>query len=301
MRGILAPVPVVAAGGIRQNAAMGQEGEQLVIDVQGHALAASLFRARESKTVVLVNSATAVPRQFYRYFADYLRASGWSALTYDYRGIGGSAPGTLAGFDVRMRDWVLRDMSGVIDWVAANLAPERLYCVGHSFGGQALGMVANPEAVRAAVGVSAQSGYWGVQGGAEKLRTGIAVHTLMPLFAKTLGYFPWSKLARGEDLPGGVALEWSRWCRNRNYLLDDETLPLDRYQRFEAPLLAYSIEDDLWGTARAVDEMMRAYSNVTRRHIVPADYGFDALGHMGYFRRNSATLWDEAIAWLDAN
>jgi predicted alpha/beta hydrolase len=113
------------------------------------------------------------------------------------------------------------------------------------------------------------------------------------------GYFPWSRFAAGEDLPAGVALEWARWCRNRDYLLGDETLPLQRYEAFDAPVLAYSIEDDDWGTPRAVDDMMRAYANVARRHLVPPDYGLDKLGHMGFFRKGSEAIWDEVIAWLE--
>jgi len=119
------------------------------------------------------------------------------------------------------------------------------------------------------------------------------------LLARLFGYFPWSRFARGEDLPKGVALEWAAWCRNRNYLLDDRTLPLERYRSFSAPMLAYSIEDDNWGTSRAVDEMMRAYANVTRRHLRPSDYGLARLQHMGYFREGSEPMWQEAIDWLN--
>ncbi len=64
-------------------------------------------------------------------------------------------------------------------------------------------------------------------------------------------------------------------------------------------MLAYSIEDDDWGTPRAVDDMMRAYPHVTRRHLVPADYGLEKIGHMGFFRQGSEAIWDETIAWLE--
>jgi predicted alpha/beta hydrolase len=269
------------------------------IDAQGQALAASVFECPGADTVVLVNAATGVPRQFYKYFASYLRDHGWTTLTYDYRGIGESAPPSLRGFDARMRDWALVDMPAVIDWVSAELQPRRIFCVGHSFGGQGIGLIERPQRVTAMVGVSAQSGYWGVQGGAEKYRARFAVTVLIPVLARLLGYFPWSKFAAGEDLPGGVALEWARWCRNRDYLLGDETLPLQRYDEFTAPVLAYSIEDDDWGTPRAVDDMMRAYAHVTRRHLVPANYGLDKLGHMGFFRKGAEPIWDETIAWLD--
>jgi predicted alpha/beta hydrolase len=269
------------------------------IDAQGHALAASVFEAPGSDTVVLVNAATGVPRQFYKYFAAYFRDNGWTTVTYDYRGIGESAPPSLRGFTVRMRDWALIDIPEVIDWVSSEFRPRRLFAVGHSFGGQGIGLIERPQRITAMVGVSAQSGYWGVQGGVEKYRARFAVTVLIPVLTRLFGYFPWSRFAAGEDLPAGVALEWARWCRDRNYLLGDETLPLGRYDAFAAPILAYSIEDDDWGTAPAVDDMMRAYRDVTRRHLVPADYGLDKIGHMGFFRSGSEAIWDEVIAWLE--
>ena len=279
---------------------MNADAVDFCIDAHGYTLAASVFEYAGSDTVVLINAATGVPRQFYKYFAAYLRDNGWTTLTYDYRGIGGSSPASLRGFDVRMRDWALIDMPAVIEWVGAELRPRRLFSIGHSFGGQGIGLIEGPHRITAMVGVSAQSGYWGVQGGAERYRARFAVTVLIPALTRLFGYFPWSRFAAGEDLPGGVALEWARWCRDRDYLLGDETLPLERYAAFDAPILAYSIDDDDWGTSRAVDDMMRAYSNVTRRHLVPADYGLDKVGHMGFFRQGSEAIWDETIAWLDA-
>jgi predicted alpha/beta hydrolase len=46
--------------------------------------------------------------------------------------------------------------------------------------------------------------------------------------------------------------------------------------------------------------MMRAYSNVTRRHLVPANYGLEKLGHLGFFRKGSERVWDEVVQWLEA-
>ena len=136
------------------------------------------------------------------------------------------------------------------------------------------------------VTLSAQSGYWGVQGGSEKYRVWLIVTVLMPLFSRLFGYFPWKSLGAGEDLPKGVALEWSRWCRSPGYLLDDESLPLERYKGFAAPILAYSIADDNWGTKQAVDNMMSAYPDVIRKHLLPAAYGIDQLGHRAFLKLN---------------
>jgi predicted alpha/beta hydrolase len=275
-----------------------QPETRTVVAADGYQLAASLFEVRNSDTVVLVNSATAVPRRFYQRFATYMQRQGWQALTYDYRGIGDSKPQSLRGFDADMRDWALLDMTAIVDWIDRTLAPERLFVIGHSFGGQALGMLENAGRVDAMVGVSAQSGYWGAQGGNEPAKVRLLVTTVIPLLARVVGFFPWSWFASGADLPKGVALEWARWCRDPDYLLGDKSLPLERYSEFTAPVLAYSIEDDNWGTRRAVDDMMRAYPNVTRRHIGPADYGLPRLQHMGFFRTGSEGIWEEVIEWL---
>jgi predicted alpha/beta hydrolase len=272
---------------------------RLVTAADGYKLAASLFDGGRADTVVLINSATAVPRRFYQRFANYLKRYGWTAVTYDYRGIGESKPASLCGFDARMRDWALLDMTAVVDWIVRELAPARLFAVGHSFGGQAPGMIENAHRLDAMVGVSAQSGYWGVQGGRERARGRFVVTVAIPLLAHLMGYFPWSWFGPGEDLPKGVALEWARWCRYPNYLLDDKSLPLERYRSFAAPVLAYSIDDDDWGTSRAVDDMMRAYGSVTRRHIAPADYGLERLQHMGFFRDGAEPIWREVVEWLE--
>ena len=148
--------------------------------------------------------------------------------------------------------------------------------------------------------VSAQSGHWRLQRGEQKWFAGFHVWVTLPLSAKLLGYMPWSWFSSAEDLPKGVALQWSRWCRDRQYLLGDNALPLHRYDTFTAPVLAYSFSDDKWGTRRAVDEMMSAYPRVERRHVDPAPYDLKSIGHFGYFRPGAELLWAEGFEWLDS-
>ena len=133
-------------------------------------LAATLYRTEATyRGMVVINAATAVPRRFYRHFAAALAEAGFNALTWDYRGIGGSRPPSLRGFAARARDWVLLDMAGVLDWVGSTIGPEHLFLVGHSFGGQTAGLLDNASAVDGMATMSAQSGHWRLQGGAQKL------------------------------------------------------------------------------------------------------------------------------------
>jgi len=267
----------------------------------GLPLAARIYgNPTAARRVIIVNSATAVPQGFYRHYAAALAEAGYVVVTYNYRGIGGSRPASLSGFPARMRDWALLDMAAVVDWSQSRFSPERTFMIGHSVGGQVVGLLDNMHHIDAMITLSAQSGHWRLQGGLQKPAVALHVYVSLPLLSHLLGYMPWSWFGSGEDLPKHVALEWSGWCRNRNYLLGDDTLPLDRYRSFEAPVLAYSFNDDNWGTPRAVDAMMSAYPNVERRHTAPADYGIDAIGHFGYFRPKSEALWAEAVEWLEA-
>lgn len=56
----------------------------------GRSLAATWYEpARaDARAVAVMNSATGVPRHFYRAFAQWMAARGYAVLTYDYRGIG---------------------------------------------------------------------------------------------------------------------------------------------------------------------------------------------------------------------
>ena len=252
-----------------------------------------------TQTVVVIHAATAVAQRFYKPFATYLAEQGYTAVTYDYRGTGGSRPASLRTFQALARDWVLLDMAGVIDHVGEAYRPQRQFHFGHSYGGQTIGLLPNGDRIDALVTLSAQSAYWRLQGGFQKFAVWFHVYFTIPLLSHLVGYMPWSWVGSAEDLPKGVALEWTKWCRRPRYLLDDPTLPLDRYERFKAPVLAYSFEDDDWGTRRSVDAMMGAYPNLTRRHVIPADSGLRTIGHFGFFRPKAAVLWQETIQWLE--
>ncbi len=267
----------------------------------GYELAASLYTpASGSDRVAIVSSATAVPRGFYDGFARYLADSGYQVLTYDYRGIGDSKPASLRGFHVNMSDWAMLDMAGIIDYAVNSLGSRCVAMIGHSVGGQLAALAGNADRINAMATFSAQSGYWLYQGGEQKFTVGFHVFVTLPLLSRILGYTPWSWFSRAEDLPGGVALQWSRWCRHPKYVLSDQSLPLERYKEFAAPVLAYSFSDDKWGRPESVDSMMSAYPVVERNHIDVSVSGIPAIGHFGFFRKPARLLWSDTLAWFES-
>jgi len=265
----------------------------------GYALAATEFRpARHPALVVLMAPATGVKRSLYRAFAAWLAARGCAVVTWDWRGTGGSRPASLRGFEATMLDhWARRDLAGVIAWAGAHHPGTPLAAVGHSFGGQALGLAPNARALRAAVTVAAQSGYWGHWPRPAAWRYALLWYVAMPGVAHLLGHFPGRLLGLGEDLPRGVALQWARWCRTPDYLGD-----FSGHARFTAPILAFSFTDDIYAPPRAVDWLHARYGSTAleRRHVGPGELGVARIGHFGFYRPEAEPLWREAAEWLEA-
>jgi predicted alpha/beta hydrolase len=268
----------------------------------GFALAATVFApTAPPRQVVLINSATAVPRRIYRGFATYLAERGVAALTYDYRGVGGSRPRSLKGFHARMRDWAALDVTAAIDHMRNVWPQATLAVVGHSFGGQAIGLAPNNSEISRALLVAAQAGYWRLFHAPEKYRVYVMMRFLGVPIARALGYVP-GRLGIGEDLPRDVFLEWTGWVRKPRYFFDDPTLTaLENFPRFLGALRAVCIGDDPWGTAPAVDLLCAGFTGTTaqRVDIHPRDVSAARIGHFGFFKvEHRDTLWRDAAEWL---
>ncbi len=272
--------------------------------LDGFALAATVYEPdAPTGQVVLITAGTAIRRRFYHKFAHFFQENGFHVVTFDYRGIGGSRPSSLRGFSARMHTWGQQDIAGVLRWIEQEVQPSRTFIVGHSAGGQLIGLAPNCEQVDAVVMVAAQSGYWKHWPPLQRLRLGVLWYGLMPLLSTTFGYFPSKIVGLGEDLPKGVALEWASWCRHPRYLFGSgDTLDLSRYRALSIPILAYSFDDDTYASRASVEALLREYSaaEATHKHVVPSDINAAKIGHFGFFRdRFRETLWRETVAWLE--
>ena len=268
----------------------------------GTMLAASLFLPRGAKhTTVLINSATAVPRKIYRSFATYLAGRGCVVLTYDYRGIGGSRPPSLKGFAATMLDWATLDVASAVTWLRGRYKGLPLTVVGHSFGGQAIGLLANNDMIAKSLLVSAQAGYWALMTPPENYRAYAMVKYLGRPVTRLFGYTP-GKLGIGEDLPQGVFMQWTDWVLSERYYYDDPNLKeLANYGQYKAPVRALSFTDDPWATLPMVELLCTGFTATKPEilSIAPKQIGATKIGHFGFFRADfRETLWKDASDWL---
>jgi predicted alpha/beta hydrolase len=279
----------------------------------GYVLGATLFLPRGAKRhAVLINSATAVPRKIYRGFAGYLARRGCAVLTYDYRGIGDSRqkslvgynqPKSLVGFKASMSDWAALDATAAVAWMRERYHDLPLGYVGHSFGGQALGLLANNSEVSRALLIAAQAGYWKLMASPERYRVFALLNFVGSPLTRLMGYAPgWSGI--GEDLPKGVFEQWVRWVMSERYLFNDPNLKaLSNFAKYNGALRSLCLSDDLWATRPAVELLCSGFTSTKPEilTITPADAGATTIGHLGFFRsEHRDTLWRGAAEWMEA-
>jgi predicted alpha/beta hydrolase len=273
-----------------------------LVAADGVVLGGTLFTPRtRARGTVIIHSATAVPQGYYRRFAQFAaQAIGARVLTYDYRGIGKSRPRSLRGFSASLTAWARLDAAAAHAFVNERFRGEPLAIVGHSFGGQLVGLIDEPNAATGAVMVGAQLAYyrdWPVRA---HRRLGLIWKWIVPIASALFGYMP-GRFGLGEDLPSGVARQWARWCLHPDYLISEHLDARERFARFDAPTLFFSFTDDEYAPEAAVDHLLRRLRRAPIQHVrlAPEERGADAIGHFGFFRpRFATTLWIEAVEFL---
>ena len=271
--------------------------------IDGFRLSAKVFApAGKARGTVVINAATAAPQQYYQRFARFLAGSGLRVVTYDYGGIGGSAPPSLRGFEATMVQWAELDARAMFRLARSEWA-EPVALVGHSFGGQLIGLVDELRHAAGALLVGSQLGYYGYWPLLERPRLLMIWRGLVPAATAAYGYLP-GKLGLGHDVPFGVARKWARWCSQPGYLLSEQPAARARVKaHFLKPVRLYSFTDDDYAPRRAVAELANLFVNtqLDHRRLEPRDVGVHEVGHFGFFRpRLERALWPEALEFLDA-
>ncbi len=262
-------------------------------------LAASHFAAPSDQFIV-VGGATAVPRGFYRRFAEFAQSHGVNVITTDYRGIGESRRGPLRGFEMQYADWSRYDLAAAVAYAAQR---GTVWLVGHSLGGHALGQLPNHKAVQAAYFCGTGAGWHGWMPRPERYRAWALWNLVGPVTTRLYGYHPMSKLGMGEDLPMGVYQDWKRWCALPHYFFDDPQARAitDAFAQVRIPIAAMVSTDDLWAPPSSRDAFFKGYRNAALQAIdrSPAQLGVARVGHMGYFRQQvGQQLWPQMLQWL---
>jgi predicted alpha/beta hydrolase len=187
----------------------------------GVELAADLFLPATPKAAVMINGATATPKEFYFAFSEYLAENNYAVICCDYRGVCSSQPeGGLKGCEYEYLDWGMKDMPAVMNYLVKQFPNIPKFIVGHSVGGQKFGMMPNHTEVSGMVAFASSAGYWGYMPLAYRLQTRFFFDIFRPISNFLYGYTAAKKINLMEDLPKNVTNDWRKWCSVAEYFFD---------------------------------------------------------------------------------
>lgn len=273
-------------------------GKQISLQTQdGYTLVCTVFEAdNPDAATIVIACATGVLASYYRRYAEFLRESGFNAITFDYRGIGLSAVSDLKALHGHWSDWGRYDLDAVLAYA---VQPWKTSLVGHSFGGFAAGLAPHARELQRILMVGAQHAYWPDYQRAERLNFWYQWHLRMPLLTHKTGYFPGKRLGLTEDLPRGVAMDWAR--SPRDFTRGQPELRRS-FAAVTAPIAAVAPTDDAFATPAATNRMLRYFSSApsSSHFLAPSRYGEQKIGHFALFNdRFKPTFWHESIDYLN--
>lgn len=259
----------------------------------GNSVTASIYEA-DKNTILIIASATGVKQSFYKKFADFVSTNGITVITFDYSGIGLSLKKPIQQVLNNASDWGKNDLEAIIKYTKENYPNAKITLLGHSIGGQLIGLAKSSSQVQKLILVAAQSGYWKLWNGNSKLIMWLNWHVLFPTLINIFDYMPSKKISKMENLPKNVAKQWNSWCKKPNYLFDEVSKNDLFFKSISIKILAISIENDFYAPKKAVDWFTTKYENaeINKLHLKPSDYNTNVIGHFGIFSSKfMSNLW----------
>ena len=269
-----------------------------IICKDGYELAARFYPAQgntKQEMPVLICPATGIIKQFYHYFADWLADQGFDVMVFDFRGIGESLHGPLKNSRASIVQWGQLDIPAAVDALLIKTNTQQVYLLGHSAGGQLIGIMPNHSKVAKVIAVSGSTGHVKGLSGRTKILAPIMFKGIFPLARLTLGYGPTNAIGMGENLPKDVAREWAQFCSKPGYVINaiGKTVKEDFHTSIKIPVTVLWSSDDEIATHSNVKDLLRLYPNAKTNMIElkPSAFGHKNIGHMLMFKRSHQNIW----------
>ncbi|QIZ76188.1 serine aminopeptidase domain-containing protein [Ferrimonas lipolytica] len=277
--------------------------QQYVSAADGQPVSLNWFEPDSATTTawVLIAPALGVPQRFYHDFANYLVGNGFGVMTLDYRGIAQSPLQVTDDAEVKMSDWGLLDLPIALQTLKAKAAGQPCHVIGHSCGGQLLGLSGELDGIASitciGASVPALQYYHG-----QRLKMWLLWRLILPLLCMGKR-FPAQKLGIAkQSIPSGIIRQWASWGRSNHYLFEPKNgFDLSGYQDYQQRLLSIGFADDDYAPPAAVLDLGRRYSHAERSERIYGDSEVNqvgGIGHFNYFRRRHQPLWPELVDWL---
>ncbi|ENW05115.1 alpha/beta fold hydrolase [Acinetobacter beijerinckii] len=264
----------------------------------GYQLAAQHYSAplQEDKPYpILICPATGITKTFYNSFAEWLNQQGFAVLSFDFRGIGQSLHGKLKDSNASINDWGLLDIPAAIESLINLTHAEKVIIIGHSAGGQLLGINPNYHKVAKVLAIAGSTGHVKGLKGKTKLLAPVMFNVIFPVSSFLKGYGATQFIGMGENLPKNVAKQWAEFCSQPGYVMNaiGKSIFDDFHNEIQCPITSFWATDDEIATQANVKDLLRLYPNAQTNFIElnPKQYGYQKIGHMLMFKKSHQKLW----------
>jgi predicted alpha/beta hydrolase len=254
---------------------------------------------KDNGRIIVIAPAIGITQSFYHLFACFYRMEGFTVISFDYRGMGRSAPESLMGYKATLHEWAVQDINAVLLFARQNWKKHEIIYIGHCIGGEIIGLAPASQYIDRMILVS----------------TALTCEKLWPWYHRVklkfrklsqriigglLGYVPGRGGNKHGSLPGKVSRQMANWCDSDNGLFD--AFPDNNYRKINVPVLVYSFTDDWLCPPRAVRELLNHFSNasITWYHLKPKELGIRMVGHFNFFYPGMrSVLWKSLLRWLN--
>lgn len=260
-------------------------------------LAAQFYSAQDStkEYPILICPATGITKGFYHSFAEWLNQQGYNVLSFDFRGIGESLHGELKNSSASINDWGLLDIPAAIEALLNRTQAEKVIIIGHSAGGQLLGINPSYHKVAKVLAIAGSTGHVKGLKGKTKLLAPVMFNIIFPISSYFKGYGATQFIGMGENLPKNVAKQWAEFCSKPGYVTNaiGKSIFEDHHQEIQCPITSFWATDDEIATQENVKDLLRLYPNAATKFIElnPKQHGYKQIGHMLMFKKSHQKLW----------
>ncbi|MFI8034411.1 alpha/beta fold hydrolase [Acinetobacter sp. ABJ_C3_5] len=263
----------------------------------GYQLAAQFYPVLNSDKPypILICPATGITKNFYHAFAQWLNQQGYPVLSFDFRGIGESLHGALKDSTASINDWGIYDIPAAIEALLNRTQAEKVIIVGHSAGGQLLGIASNYHKVAKVLAIAGSTGHVKGLKGKTKVLAPVMFNIIFPVSSFVKGYGATQFIGMGENLPKNVAKQWAEFCSKPGYVMNaiGKTIFEDYHQKIQCPITSFWATDDEIATHSNVKDLLRLYPNAQTKLIElnPQQLGYKRIGHMLMFKKSHQKIW----------
>ena len=262
-----------------------------------------LLVPEDAQGVIQFNCGTATRKEYYLPFLEVLARNQLACCLWDYRGNGGSQAERLSAHEYRFHDYGTGDMPAIKDFLRLRFPGLPLVLIGHSSGGQQVGLVQGLEDYSGMIAIAVSSGYSPNFPLNYRLKARFFFEVFGPLSIALSGYVKSKPFGIMENLPRGVFQEWKDWCSEPDYLFSSRflgnTIPRGSYHDMPFPIHVITASDDEICTEanlRNFWKHVKSEHGISFDSVTPAELGLKRIQHFGLFHRRMESLyWNRIV------